>query len=146
MLNTLRNMFESVIQQQETSIAPELALTVLLYEVANADMAIDDAEQATINKIVKTTFDLTSLQADELISQAKTQQQDAISMQEFTAVLTKQLGREHRVDFIRAMWQVAYADGVLDGHEEYIIRKIADLIYVNHSDYIKAKLQVLGQC
>jgi len=140
---TLRNLFESVVEEQP--IAPELALSVLLYEVATADMTVDIAEQAAINKIVAGTFNLSNERVAELMTLAKTQQQDAISMQTFTSILTKTLDRAQRIDFIRAMWQVAYADGVLDGHEEYVIRKVAELIHLNHSDYIQAKLQVLGQ-
>jgi len=120
-------------------------LSVLLYEVATADMTVDIAEQAAINKIVAGTFNLSNERVAELMTLAKTQQQDAISMQTFTSILTKTLDRAQRIDFIRAMWQVAYADGVLDGHEEYVIRKVAELIHLNHSDYIQAKLQVLGQ-
>jgi len=30
----------------------------------------------------------------------------------------------------------------LDKHEEYVVRKIADLIYVEHKDFIEAKIRV----
>jgi uncharacterized tellurite resistance protein B-like protein len=39
------------------------------------------------------------------------------------------------------MWQVAYADGHLSAHENHLMRKIADLLYVSHSDYIAAKVR-----
>jgi uncharacterized tellurite resistance protein B-like protein len=38
------------------------------------------------------------------------------------------------------MWKVAYADGELDKHEENIIRRIADLLHIRHSEYIRCKL------
>jgi uncharacterized tellurite resistance protein B-like protein len=37
------------------------------------------------------------------------------------------------------MWELAYADAELDKYEEYVIRKVADLIYVSHSEFIRAK-------
>ena len=37
---------------------------------------------------------------------------------------------------------LAYADAVLDKYEEYTIRKIAELIYVSHGDFIQAKMAV----
>jgi uncharacterized tellurite resistance protein B-like protein len=40
------------------------------------------------------------------------------------------------------MWTVAYADGDLDKYEEHLIRQVAELTYVPHSDYIQCKLNV----
>jgi len=38
------------------------------------------------------------------------------------------------------MWAVAYANGNLDKYEEHLIRRVAELTYVAHEDYIRAKL------
>jgi len=43
------------------------------------------------------------------------------------------------------LWQVAFADGHLDPYEEALVRKIADLIYVPHRDFIQSKLRVMQQ-
>ena len=40
------------------------------------------------------------------------------------------------------LWRVAYADGCLDPYEEALVRKIADLIYVPHRDFIRTKHRV----
>ena len=40
------------------------------------------------------------------------------------------------------LWRVTCADGRVDKHEEYLVRKIADLLYVSHRDYIRMKLKV----
>jgi uncharacterized tellurite resistance protein B-like protein len=40
------------------------------------------------------------------------------------------------------MWRVAFADRRLDKYEEAQIRKIADLLYVPHKDFIRTKLRV----
>lgn len=138
----MSNIFSQISDEQAQTIATELALAVLLYEVASADSDIDLTEHSTIGKILAASFNLTPSQVTQLLEQAKTEQQESISIQTFTSVLTKKLDRPGRIEFIQGMWQVAYADGELDGHEEFIIRKVADLIYLNHSDYIKAKLAV----
>ena len=39
------------------------------------------------------------------------------------------------------MWTIAFADEEIDKYEEYLIRKISDLTYVSHSDFIKSKLR-----
>ncbi len=143
MFKTLSNIFSQISEVQAEPMATELALAVLLYEVASADMDIDLTEHSTIGKILAASFNLNETQVSQLLSQAQEEQQESISIQTFTSVLTKELNRSERIEFIQGLWQVAYADGSLDGHEEYIIRKISDLIYLNHSDYIKAKLAVL---
>jgi uncharacterized tellurite resistance protein B-like protein len=40
------------------------------------------------------------------------------------------------------MWIIAKADGVSDPMEEFVIRKVADLLYVSHSDFICGKVHV----
>jgi len=37
------------------------------------------------------------------------------------------------------MWQVAFADDNLDRYEEHLIRKVAELTYVSHQDFIRLK-------
>lgn len=142
MFKTLRQLFAQFEEQPTQEISAQLALAVLLYEVASADNRVDLDEQSIISKVLSVSFELSDDGVEQLLMRARTEQQESISIQTYTAVLTKNLDREQRIEFIQAMWQVAYADGELDGHEEYIIRKIADLIYLSHSDYIKAKLQV----
>ena len=46
---------------------------------------------------------------------------------------------EEKKDLIKSLWDVAFADGRIDKYEDYTIRKIADLIYVRHEDFMKAK-------
>ena len=46
------------------------------------------------------------------------------------------------MELIKNMWEVAYADGNLDRYEEHLIRRVAELLYVSHSDFIKTKLAV----
>ena len=43
---------------------------------------------------------------------------------------------------IEDLWRIAYSDERIDKYEDYVIRKVADLIYVTHSDFIKSKLKV----
>jgi uncharacterized tellurite resistance protein B-like protein len=40
---------------------------------------------------------------------------------------------------------VAFADGHLDKHEEGIIRRVADLLHILHSDFIRCKLAAKNQ-
>ena len=37
------------------------------------------------------------------------------------------------------MWKMAFADGSIDRYEEHLIRRVSDLIYVPHVNFIEAK-------
>jgi len=50
---------------------------------------------------------------------------------------------EERVGLIEMLWKVAYADGVLDPHEDMLVRRIAGLIYVPDRDRGVARRRAL---
>ena len=77
---------------------------------------------------------------DELINLAKENVQDSTSLYEFTRDINDNFDATERVKLIESMWKIAYADGNIDKYEEHIIRKVSNLIYVAHSDFINAKL------
>ena len=68
------------------------------------------------------------------------QEVDSTSFYPFTKLINDHYDYPERVNVIKLMWKVAYADGTIDKYEDYIIRKVADLLYVSHSDFIQAKL------
>ena len=84
------------------------------------------------------------MQGDEaraLIELAENEVDHAVSLYDFTSFLNDTMSNEERAGIVELLWQVAFADAVLDKYEEYYVRKIADLLYVPHRDFIKAKLR-----
>ena len=71
--------------------------------------------------------------------------EDSTSLYEFTRDINDNFDAAERVRLIESMWKIAYADGNIDKYEEHIIRKVSNLIYVAHSDFIKAKLSAKEQ-
>ena len=45
-------------------------------------------------------------------------------------------------EVIALLWTLAVSDNNLDKHEDYLVRKIADLLYVSNSIVLKIKHQV----
>ena len=86
-------------------------------------------------------FNLDNIQIDELISLAKDEVDHAVSLHEFSEIINNELSATDKINIIENLWHVAYADAYLHKYEEYYIRKIADLLHVSHSDYIKTKLK-----
>ena len=79
-----------------------------------------------------------------LLEQAEPKVEQSVSLYDFTSQL-RDLSQPVRTDLIKAMWEVAHADGEIDPIEDSVIRKTAELLYVDHSDFIKTKLNVIGK-
>jgi len=78
----------------------------------------------------------------ELLALAKDTAVHATSLYEFTSLINDYFDEQEKFQVIKAMWQVAFADGRIDRYEEHIIRRAADLLYVEHHRFIEAKLSV----
>lgn len=93
--------------------------------------------------MLKKVLEVDEAEAKALLEQAKNQSKDVSSLYEFTSQL-RHLDQPERIAVIKALWEVAYADKHLDPLEESVIRKAAELLYVDHKDFIKTKLEVTG--
>ena len=78
----------------------------------------------------------------ELVKLAESEANQATSLYEFTRLINDEYDYKEKVELIENMWKIAFSDEQLDKYEEHLIRKISDLIYVSHSDFIKTKLNV----
>nr|WP_086938700.1 TerB family tellurite resistance protein [Thaumasiovibrio occultus] len=121
-----------------------LAMASLLCEVSRADRQEDPAEQAAKQHQLTLLLDISDDDAASLLQQATERAENAVSLYDFTSKL-RSLQPNERYLLIEAMWEVAYADGVLDPQEEAIIRQVAELIYVDHAEFIRAKLAAQPQ-
>lgn len=122
----------------------ERVTAMLLLEIARADTEIDPVELKAIERAV--TDACPSIPADELDEIINTARQDvekSISLHEQIRQINTGFSREQKISLIEHMWRIAYADGDLDKYEEYTIRQLADLIYVDHKEFIQAKLRVI---
>ena len=119
--------------------ALELACAALMFEVARADFSVETTEQDAVTSLLTAQF---SLSADEVstITEAAVDQADAATcLFEFTRTLNELASAEQKRDLLAMMWRVAMADNELSRYEEHVIRKVADLLYVPHGDFIAAK-------
>lgn len=119
-----------------------VATAVLFVEVMQADCDVTQSERDAVEQAMARTFDLSGEALRDLVRDAEARACDATSLYDFTAELNGQLSYDEKVQIITHMWAVAYADGSLDKYEEYLIRKVADLLYVSHGDFIQTKLNV----
>ncbi|MDR7089129.1 MULTISPECIES: TerB family tellurite resistance protein [Cellvibrio] len=117
----------------------QLAVASLLVEVAMADHQFSEVELHNLTLILERKFSLSLDELTELISLAKNETNHATSLHQFTQLINQYCTTEEKFKLMKAMWEMAYADNDLDKYEDYIIRKVADLIYVPHTEFIRAK-------
>jgi uncharacterized tellurite resistance protein B-like protein len=144
MLKALSDLFRQHLQSDAGRLDEEhtleLCAAILMLEIALADSAgVARKEYAVIEAAVRRHFHLDETEAAALIAMARRQVDQAVSLHEFTRVINDTLSRKEKTVIIELLWKVAAADTVIDKYEEYFIRKIADLLYISHKDYIRAK-------
>jgi uncharacterized tellurite resistance protein B-like protein len=149
MLKKLAMFFDSALaSEQEDPAAREHALRVatalLLIEVAKADYADEVSEDVAILKSVKQFFALDDASAELLMAEARSEADRAVELQQFTRRLHEQLSPAEKLRVVEMLWQVALADRTLDKHEDHLVRRIAELLYVSHADLIRIRNRVRG--
>ena len=146
MLKSIQNIFkrkenESAVDSKKSE--QELAYASLLIEVINSDNKFDDRERDKLLEILSNKLDIHKEELDNFTELAQKKSEDSTSLYEFTREINDQYEYEEKVSLITDLWGIAYSDGKLDKYEDYVIRKIADRIYVSHADFIKSKLKAM---
>lgn len=118
----------------------QLATAVLLVEVMRADATCGDAERSRTLITLRQRFALSDDELARLMQRAENTAQGANDFFSFTSTMNDQFTQAQKIQVVEYMWQVAYADGHLDAHENHLISKVAGLLHVTHGEYIAAKL------
>ena len=146
MKNFFKNLF-SKSKNQEPIVDNTVLISAisLMIEVSLADEIMDISEIETLKKVLLEEFDVSEANLDSLISDAKNNQNSSTSLYEFTRKINDEYEFNEKKNLILSMWKIAYADGNIDKYEEYVIRKVSDLIYISHPDFIESKQKARGE-
>ena len=118
----------------------ELACAALMFEVARADFAIEAAEQQAVCDLLTREFGLSVEELTEVTEEAADRVDAATCLFEFTRAVNALATVDQKRALIAMMWRVAMADQELSRYEEHTIRRVSDLLYLPHADFIGAKL------
>jgi uncharacterized tellurite resistance protein B-like protein len=143
MLNRFRDFLEREFGRSTADARHtiEVATAALLLEVSRMDGGVDAAERDAVQRAVRDKFGLAEDAASELVALAEEQARQATDYYQFTSVVNERFDYDRKVRIVELLWEIAYADGEMSPYEEHLIRKLADLLYVSHGDYIHAKLR-----
>ena len=148
MISTIRVFLRQRLQLQEISEdsdeSLQTATALLLMEIARADHDISEQERVAIQRIIERQHAVTPEQALETVQAAEKQSGEVTSLHPFTSMLNRECSMEDRIGIVSLLWEVTFADGRIDAHEEHLVRRVADLLHVPHREFIRTKLQHTG--
>jgi len=121
----------------------QLALTALLIEAAYSDDHFDGPERAVIARLIERRFNLLPSDVRTLLATGEAAATESVELFHFTRIINERLSYEERVELIEMMWEVAYADRVLDEYEDSLLRRVGGLIYVPDPERGIARQRVL---
>lgn len=139
--NLLRETLSEAEPQDESSLQRRLhlAAAVLFTEVVHADHKVDEKEREAVRAALQATFGLSAEECGDLLDLAEQRVADVTPLHEFTSLVHRNFSYEQKVHVVEQMWRVVFADGVVDRYEEHLVRRAAELLYVSHRDFIRAK-------
>ncbi|HEY1503051.1 MAG TPA: TerB family tellurite resistance protein [Stellaceae bacterium] len=122
----------------------QLAVAALLLEAAIVvDGDVDPHEREIVRRLLQRCFSLSMDDTQRLIAAAEHRVEMSSQLFGFTSTVNSRLSRERKVQLVEMLWEVAYADGVLDPLEDTLLRRIAGLIDVSDHERGEAKRRVL---
>jgi len=121
----------------------QLALTALLIEAAYSDDHFDQAERTIIAHLIERRFNLSASDVYALLAAGEAAASESAELFHFTRIINERLSPEGRVELVEMLWEVAYADGVLDEYEDSLLRRVGGLIYVPDRERGMARQRVL---
>ena len=126
-------------EKKQTSFEIELTASVLAYELARSDGEITQDELLILMNQIEEITKKVGKNKDEIFKIIKMYSEDSISFYEFVEDINKNYSKKEKLDLLKFLWEMAYADKKLDIEEERLIRRMADLIKIKDLEVLKLK-------
>tara|TARA_S200000501_G_scaffold152273_1_gene143564 strand:+ start:695 stop:1126 length:432 start_codon:yes stop_codon:yes gene_type:complete len=140
MLNFFKKIFKKKRQEKETISDINLACAIILLEVSYSDFEIKDVEIEKMLNFFETDLNLSKDKSTWLNNEAQKLHKDTNCLRKYIKLINDSYTKEEKLNLINIAWRIAKADNEIDKYEEHRIRKISELLYLNHSDFIKEKI------
>lgn len=117
------------------------AVCALMMEMAHSDGEFSDEELARIMDVMKEEFGIRQEEMDELVALAEEELKEAIDLWQFSRQIRDNCSRDEKKEILKLLWNVVYADGHLNMHEDYLMHKLANVLDLTHRELIDAKIE-----
>jgi len=118
-----------------------VATCALLLEISQIDGEFSEQEREHIMAVLKSNFNLSDEFASSLIETSEKELEGSVDLWRFTNLINKNYSIKEKLGVIETIWRIAYTDGRLDKHEDYLMHKLANLLCIEHRQLIDAKLK-----
>ena len=117
----------------------ELTAAVLAYEIARSDGEVSESELTVLLSEIKKIAADVGKSEDEILNIIEEYSKNSVSFYEFIEDINKDFSKEEKLSLIQFLWDIAYADAILEVNEERLVRRIADLINIKDLEVLKLK-------
>ena len=135
----------SEVQPREHHDPMRLATAAVLLDIAYADGQFTPAEDGDVTGFLSRRFNLDEEDTKDLLEAAEEIRKKMVDHFALTHYIRKNAPLADRIEIVKTMWRLVYSDGTLSGHEGYLVRKLADLLGLEHHVMIDAKSAVLRE-
>ena len=138
MFNFFKKKTKSV-EDTKNNFEVELTASVLAYEIARSDGDISKSELVLLYDEIKKISAKVGKKEKKIMEIIEEYSNHSISFNEFINDINKYYTKEDKLSLIKFLYDVAYADKILEVNEERLIRRIANLINIKDIDVLKIK-------
>ena len=139
------SFFKKKEEEKEKPKNLKLIALCLAFEVANADNDIDIRERDLILEKIKESIDVSILTEKEIFDVIQEESEKRVSFYDIINDINKNLDKKKKIDILKMLWEIAYADKVLDVDEERIIRRSAEMLGIKPSIVLQTKEEFKNQ-
>ena len=133
------SFFKKKKEEKEKPKNIKLIALCLAFEVANADNDIDVRERDLILEKIKESIDLSVLTENQIFEVIQQEGKNRVSFYDIIHDINKNLDKKERIEVLRMLWEIAFADQVLDVDEERIIKRSAEMLGIKPSIVLQTK-------
>ena len=117
----------------------ELTASILAYEIARSDGDISEPELKLLHDEIKKISAKVGKKEERIMEIIEEYSKNSVSFNEFINDINKDYPKEDKLSLIQFLFDVAYADKILEVNEERLIRRIADLINIKDIEVLRIK-------
>ncbi|WP_245413928.1 TerB family tellurite resistance protein [Fulvimarina endophytica] len=116
-----------------------VAIAALLYHVVSADGVVTQAERASLLQVLQDDYAMTGEEADRVARAGEKASDEAVDLYHFTSLIKNRLDETARIEIVRHLWQVTYADGEVHELEDNVVWRVSELLGVSGRDRMLLK-------
>ena len=127
------------VDETKNNFDVELTASILAYEIARSDGDISESELSLLYDEIKKISAKVGKKEDKILEIIQEYSKNSVSFYEFINDINKDYSKEDKLSLIQFLFDVGYADKILEVSEERLIRRIADLIKIKDIEVLKIK-------